>query len=148
MTYEEYTQARQKAWNELPVFYAFGQDQFDKALQAHGYKKKDIKDIVSLGYGAFCHRSALAAVKAFTEADSLSELMKDYDFAYGAIYYEMANHEYHINWEGDYDVLACFGSIEWHDDDVGAYFKELAWEPQTIKAYIAARFDYLKSVTY
>ena len=145
MTYQEYTNARQKAWNELPIFYAFGQEQFDKALQEHGYKEKDI---VNLGYGAFCERNAIPVIREFMAADSLDELMKDYDFSYDAIYYEMANHEYHINLEGDYDVLSCFGSIDWHEEDLAAYFKELKWEPQTIKAYVNARRDFLDNANY
>ena len=148
MTYEEYTNARQKEWDALPIFYAFGQAQFEEALKERGYKKKDYKDLVNLGHGAFCHRSALPAIKAFTEADRLAELMQDYDFAYDAVYYEMANHEYHINLQGDYDVCSCFGAVGWHEDDAYTYFKELGWSADTVRAYACARRDFLDNAKY
>ena len=39
----------------------------------------------------------------------LNEAMKDPEFAKSAFRYEMDNHEYSINWDGDSDVLNCFG---------------------------------------
>ena len=145
LTYKDYTKARQEEWNALPIFYAYGQDQFEKALREHGY---NAKDLVRIGLGGFCHKNDVPAINAFIEADRLGELMKDYDFAYEAIYYEMANHEYHINWEGDYDVCACFGSIEYHGEDVAAYFKELGWGADTIRAYVNARRAFLDNAKY
>jgi hypothetical protein len=41
----------------------------------------------------------------------LKMAMKDKEFAYEAFMYEMDNHEYAINWDGDADVLACFNLI-------------------------------------
>ena len=35
--------------------------------------------------------------------------LKDKDFALAAFLYEMDNHEYAINYDGDRDVLGCFG---------------------------------------
>ena len=36
-------------------------------------------------------------------------LIADKEFAEAAFLYEMDNHEYAINWDGDDDVLRCFG---------------------------------------
>lgn len=37
------------------------------------------------------------------------ETLKDKEFAVAAFRYEMDNHEYAINYDGDDDVLGCFG---------------------------------------
>lgn len=37
------------------------------------------------------------------------DALKDKDFALAAFLYEMDNHEYAINYDGDGDVLGCFG---------------------------------------
>ena len=145
MTYKEYTEMRQKGWNELPIRYAFGYEQFYKFLDEEGWNEDDV---VSLGYGGFTHRDNLPEIKAFIEADDLAERMKDTDFAYEAFMYEMANHEYHINLEGDYDVCSCFGHIDWAEDDIESYFIQLGWEPQTVKAYESARRDFLLTAHY
>lgn len=44
----------------------------------------------------------------------IKEAMKDPDFAEPAFRYEMDNHEYAINWDGDDDVLGCF-NLEYED---------------------------------
>ena len=41
--------------------------------------------------------------------DETIEALKDKEFAVAAFRYEMDNHEYAINWDGDADVLGCFG---------------------------------------
>ena len=50
------------------------------------------------------------------------KLKSDPDFAEAAFLYEMDNHEYAINWDGDDDVLSCFG-MDYED--------LLAWGLQT-----------------
>ena len=45
----------------------------------------------------------------------LHTAMKDEDFAEAAFLYEMDNHEYAINWDGDEDVMSCFTIYE---DDI------------------------------
>ena len=36
--------------------------------------------------------------------DAKREFIADYEHAYDAFFYEMGNHEYHINWQGDWDA--------------------------------------------
>ena len=67
----------------------------------------------------------------------------DYDFWFTAFRYEMANHEYPINWQGNWDVLSCFGKIEYDhkedDQDLDFYFNQLSFTPVQRIAYRAAR---------
>jgi len=143
MTYTEYKKARQDEFNALPIFWAFSNAQFDKALEERGVT--DLKQVVRISTGGFCLKKDLPEVKAFIEKpDPLKELMKDPAFAEEAIYYEMMNHEYGINWEGDYDVCSCFGHIEYTEEgnELQQYFDQLGWGSDTRRAYLAARSRY------
>ena len=75
------------------------------------------------------------------------ESEQNYDYWFGAFYHELANHEYCINWEGDYDTLSTFGNIEYHGDEQNErelYFEELKFSEMQKKAYMDARRKYLK----
>ena len=69
---------------------------------------------------------------------------EDFEYNKSAFLYEMFNHEYGINWQADYDTLSAFGNINWHDDDLNAYFDELHFTDTQKKAYFAARKEYYK----
>ena len=61
---------------------------------------------------------------------------KNKTFARSAISYEMRNHEYGINWEGDYDVCSCFGQIDFDENASGAdYMKKLGFSDKVIAIY-------------
>ena len=78
-------------------------------------------------------------------------LKDDFEFQKIAFKYEMGNHEYHINWQGDYDTLSAFGNIQWHgdgEDVLDKYFDELEFTDVQRGAYLAARREYLKEVDY
>ena len=132
MTYQEYINKRQEEFNNLPIFYAYNERQWEEGLRKYNCKPEDV---VRCGVG-FCDKKDVHLLREFYESDILDDLMKDYEFAYNAIYYEMANHEYHINLEGDFDVCSCFGNIKYEDDDLGKYFDQLDWSEATIKAFL------------
>ena len=71
-----------------------------------------------------------------------AEVADNFEYQKNAFLHEMYNHEYGINWQGDYDVLSAFGRIGWHDSDVKTYFKELDFTVTQQKAYFAAREQY------
>lgn len=72
----------------------------------------------------------------------------NYEYQKSAFYYEMGNHEYHINhYQADYDTLSAFGHIEWHGDGAAArekYFDELDFTDLQRRAYMDARRDFLR----
>ena len=68
-------------------------------------------------------------------AKELNEAMKDPEFAKSAFRYEMDNHEYAINWEGDADVLSCFG---WDPDTFSKVHTEIQ------NAYLDARKEHME----
>ena len=148
MTYLEYKNQRQAEFNALPVFFAFSNEQFKNAMEERGLTENDTDKIYSLpgGCGGFYLRSDSEQIKNyFLKHDPLDTLLKNSEFAEDAFYYEMGNHEYHINLQANWDVCSCFGHVEYNSwDDENEYFKQLGWEPQTIEAYKRAKKRFLQ----
>lgn len=153
MKYTEFKDMLQNKVNDLPMFYAFSNEQLDNALDDMGLRLKDMKGnkIVRLGFGAYCLKCDLESIMSELNAvdDAKREFIEDYEHAYDAFMYEMGNHEYHINYEGDWDVLSCFGLndnvCEYEDGkDVDEYMDAMGLSPVTKAAYHGARGDFLR----
>lgn len=148
MKYSELIEKTTKRVNDLPMIFAFSSEQLDNALDDMGLSMKDMKGdkLIRMGFGAFCLKSDLDYVLSELDAveDMKREFIKDYEHAYDAFFYEMGNHEYHINYEGDWDVLSCFGLnddvCEYEDGkDVDEYMDAMGLSPVTKAAYHDAR---------
>ena len=72
----------------------------------------------------------------------------DYEVMKAAFIREMWNHEYAINWEGDWNVLSAFGNVVYHDgdcaDELQDYFDQLKFTDTQRSAYLDARREYMK----
>lgn len=116
-----------------------GQREFDEQT------KDMIFDPVSFAYYAPEDREFVARHIRFFSAlqKRFDEKKDDYGFWFDAFVYEMANHEYTINWQGNYDTLSAFGHVEYdqEDDDQNLefYFDQLAFTPAQRNAYLNAR---------
>ena len=147
MTYKEYKDVMQKDVNELPIFWAFSNRQFEEEMEKRGLTVNDTDKIYSLGGGGFYLRSDADKIHAFFNRKSiLPELMKDALFAEDAFFYEMCNHEYGINSQGDWDVCSCFGNCEYKSwKEYGDYLKEMGYGDDVILAYKGAKSKYFKA---
>ena len=141
MNYTEYRQMTQKSFDDLPIFFAFGKDQFREAMEERGLTENDTDQVYSLGAGALYLKKDKDIIHAwFNRKDMLPELMKDPVFAEEAFYEELANHEYFINYEGDYDVCSVFVNCEWSEEKTFYdYLKEGGYDHPQIEAFIRAR---------
>lgn len=153
MKYTEFKDMLQNKVNDLPMFYAFSNEQLDNALDDMGLSLKDMKGnkIVRIGFGAYCLKRDIDSIlRELNKVDEMKrDFIKDYEHAYDAFMYEMGNHEYHINWQGDWDVLSCFGLdddvCEYEDGkDVDEYMDAMGLSPVTKAAYHDARGDFLR----
>lgn len=153
MNYKDFSDMLQKRANALPMIFAFSNEQLDKVLDDMGLSLKDMKGdkLIRMGVGAFCLKSDLDYVLSELHAvdEMKREFIEDYEHAYDAFMYEMGNHEYHINWQGDWDVLSCFGlddDVCKYEDgkDVGEYMDAMGLSPVTKAAYYDARGDFLR----
>lgn len=142
MTYEEYKNQRQSEFNALPIFFAFSMEQFAREMEKRGLTVDDTDKIYRFGNGGFYLRSDASIIREFmNKPDPIRELMNDPEFAESAFYYEMGNHEYHINlYQGDWDVCSCFGSCDYEEGkDYRDYLKEMGYSPEVISAFRTAR---------
>ena len=107
--YVELIEKHREELNAFPVAYAFNKKQLEEALVKLGAKKEECVTVFE--HGDIMKKEDapkfLAMLKRHT--DEVKAAMRDEDFAEGAFLYEMDNHEYAINWDGDDDVLRCFG---------------------------------------
>lgn len=77
------------------------------------------------------------------------EIEKSRDYWVSAFKYEMYNHEYAINWQGDWDVCGCFCNCEYGEYKTGAdYLREAGYSEEIVGAYIDARTEVLKNSNY
>lgn len=114
MKEQEYLDLQNKHRKEVedfPIAYAFNDEQLKEALKKLGVEST--KECVTIfGHGDIVKKEN---AKPFIEmlkrhTKEVQDRMKtDPEFAEAAFLYEMDNHEYAINLDGDGDVLSCFG---------------------------------------
>lgn len=149
MKYRDYVETRNKEVNELPIKFAFGKDQFREMMESWGLTENDTDKIYSLGFGGgyFLRKDADIIHAYFTKPSELKKLMRDKEFAIEAFEYEMDNHEYAINYQGDWDVCNCFSSKELEYDsnkDYTDYLLEAKYPKYMIGYYEEARKNHMK----
>ena len=123
--------------NTFPIAYAFNEEQFKAALEKLGVKDKS-ECVTVFGHGDIVKKENapkfIAMLKRHTK-EVKDAIVEDKEFAEAAFLYEMNNHEYAINYDGDDDVLRCF------DMDVDDLI-ELDLE----RPYLAARNKHFKQM--
>lgn len=141
-TYKEFREYMEKGTNALPIFWAFTMDQFEEQMKKRGLTSKDTDKICRLGNvnGGFFLKSDADIIRAWFNEDH-SKILHDrmessQKFAREAFVYEMYNHEYPINWEGDYEVCSVFGSCKFSESKTGSdYLREMGYSDKVIKIY-------------
>ena len=118
--YLEMQKRHQKELEDFPIAYAFDDKQLEEALKKLGATKEEC--VTVFGHGDIVKRTDanrfVNILKGHTE-ELKQKLKDDLEFAEAAFLYEMDNHEYSINWDGDSDVLACFGLTYAELDELG-----------------------------
>lgn len=91
---------------------------------------------------------ARQATKLYKALDEANEKAKDFDYWVSAFEKELYNHEYLINWQGNWDVFSCFGNVEYKGDVLGEsaeiedYCKQLGFTDMHRKAFKEAYSRY------
>lgn len=157
MKYTEYKEQRQNAFNALPLFWAFGREQFKEQMEKRGLTENDTDKLYRFGdSGAMYLKSDAPIIRKFFEDEAnrpkLADLMKEYEFAEDAIYYELCNHEFAINSQGNWDVCNCFASEElpyygdryYGKEEREKYFDAMNWSETTRRAWKDAQARYYR----
>lgn len=119
---QAYLDLQKKQKEELaafPIAYAFNAKQLEETLEKLGATKDEC--VTYMGHGDIMKKSDAPAFTALLERHlaELREALKDEEFAVAAFLYEMYNHEYAINYDGDAEVLAAFAMDEKDLDELG-----------------------------
>ena len=108
--YLELQKKHQKEISEFPIAYAFSKEQLEEALIKLGVKSTD-ECVIMTGHGDIVKREDAPKFRAMLKRHTQEVrdlLLNNEDDAEAAFLYEMDNHEYAINWDGDDEVLAVF----------------------------------------
>jgi hypothetical protein len=101
MKYNEMKEKHQKLIDELPLKFAFSDEQFEKAMIELELTKEDTDKVIGIGGGGFCLPETVDKLieyyKQFEKEET--KAFKDDDFLRSAFEYELANHEYIITYE-------------------------------------------------
>ena len=127
-----------KELSEFPIAYAFNNKQLEEALEKLGANSTD-ECVTVIGHGDIVKKEDAPKFVAMLKRHSkeVHELLQsDENIAEEAFLYEMDNHEYAINWDGDADVLAAFAMDE---EDLTTMNLE--------RAYLRARKQHYKNAT-
>lgn len=148
MNYRDYKETRQKEFSDLPIKFAFGKDQFKTMMKSWGLTENDTDQIVALGAGGYFLKKDKDIILAyFTKPSELKKLMRNKEFAVDAFEYEMDNHEYAINYQGDWDVCNCFSTKELDFEEGKSYEEyllEAKYPKNVIGYYEEARANHMK----
>lgn len=100
-----------KEVEDFPIAYAFNDEQLKEALVKLGADSTQ-ECVTVFGHGDIVKKENakpfIEMLKRHTK-EVQDKLKTDLEFAEAAFLYEMDNHEYAINYDGDDDVLRCFG---------------------------------------
>lgn len=108
-TYLNLLEKHRKEINEFPIAYAFNEQQLKEALEKLGATKDECVTIFNHGDIVKKENAPKFLKMLKRHVEEVKELLKNEEVAEAAFLYEMDNHEYAINWDGDDDVLRCFG---------------------------------------
>ena len=120
--------------NQLPLFYAFSNESFNKIK-----KEKNIenKDIYNMGNGTFMEKKDAKIYESIMEEmDKIEDILKKDDkFLYEMFYYTLNNMEYCITYNDNEIIKEC----GYNENNLKVGNKEY-------NIYISARKDYLKDM--
>ena len=132
-TYVEMVRRHQKEFSELPVFFAFNNEQFSEGMKKFGVQDKS--EVISINYGGYVKKTDAHLVKEFFSrcGEELKTARKNREFAVGMFKYELGNHEYCVT----RDLTEVINAL-------GLTFEEIAADKELTKALIQAREEYMK----
>jgi len=93
MNYQGLRKKQEKEFNELPIFWAFSNEQFERGLKKISAQSHDL---IALGAGGYMKKADIPALESLLEKHKkeTEQAMLDDAFALAAALYELDNHEF------------------------------------------------------
>lgn len=112
MKYEELKAKQRKEADALPIYFAFGQRQFDELMQKLGFDNEEEfkKNVFTIGAGSIIlNKDKEKVLDTFLKNEKeMEKAFENDDFLLSAFEYELANHEYIITYDIS-DTLRALG---------------------------------------
>lgn len=133
--YREWKEEQQELFNNLPIFYAFSNEQFNKCKEELGIKNDN--ELYKVGHGGYIKKTDSHKLKEWDNNynSQYEELKKDMDFMYSAFLYEFGNYEYCITFD-DKEVLEVLDLT----------FDDLNNDKSLMNTYLKAKKEYLSHI--
>lgn len=146
-SYEEIKNQIQERVNSFPLGFAFSDEQFKEMMSKWGLNpESDLNKIVSLGCGGYIRKSDIKAYNEMLEENEneLKEALEDDETLKDAFLYELANHEYTINYyQGNFDTLTSLGfELKDKTKDFSNELSDFALTDRERKIFIEAVKEY------
>lgn len=134
--YTELKTKHQAEVNAFPLGFAYNDAQFAEMMAKWGLNPEDTNEICFIGYGGYVRKSDADAMQEMfvRHRDEMKAAMQDFDFAYEAFNYELANHEYCIT----YDATEAIAALGLSMKEINASFMLKS----ALKKAIAAQEDF------
>jgi len=122
MNYQELQAKQTKEFSEVPIFWAFSNEQFEEGVKKHGIVKGD--KIVHIGAGGYIKKTDVPMLDAIIKKHKAEkkEFKKQDKELIKAIEYELSNHEYGITMDPT-DTIDCL-SLDMDDERVKKCFNK------------------------
>ena len=136
MNYRDLKEKHQKEVNDFPLFAAFSNEQFKKAMEERGLKETDTDKIIKIGCGCFILKKDRHLFHEMMDRheEERKEALKDDEYIYTMFRYELANHEYCITYDYE-DTLEALGFT----------FEQVREDERLYSALLKAKKDYLNN---
>lgn len=123
MKYCDFREKQTKELNDFPIFFAFNEEQFKKGKQK--LNAIDNNELLSIGGGGFIRKEDKENFNnLFSKiTDELKEYLKNNDNLLDAMEYELANHEYCVNYDHETTLDALGLSFDTMTDEQKEIFK-------------------------
>lgn len=142
-TYYKLNARMHKEVNELPLHFAFGDKQWKALLEKLGITEEEASEKLIAGPAGsvILKKDKDIVLETLRRHDrELKEAMQDMEFFKDAVIYEMGNREYHINYQGDYDVLTALGfECEYENEIASSGMTE-----EQVRTYKEAKSEFLR----
>jgi hypothetical protein len=106
----------QQEINEFPMFFAFGNQQFEEGIRKLGLEPSDTDKIYNIGAGGYIRKTDAKRLQEIFDRHEreLRNAMANEKFAYDAFDYELGNHEYVIT----YDITDTLNALGFTIEEV------------------------------
>ena len=148
---KDYDEYRRKSYF-LTNYYGMRESHYSVWSSKEDRKASKVKGLYasSVNFSYYDNKEFVDKLNELEDAleNAQNQLKNNFEYWVNAFVYEMGNHEYHINWQADFDTLSAFGNPVWRHsgNSLTFWFDDVNFNETQRKAYREAIRRYSKMV--